>query len=303
MINQVVIQDASQRRWLRFQNPVQTIATTRLEDVRLKLEQVESAVNKWGLHAAGFLSYEAAPAFDAALRVRQAGSVPLLWFGLYERPEEIDPPFTDSLPADKSYQLGVWRPSVKKEAYNEAIDRIKMYIEAAYTYQVNYTFRLRADFHGQPWPFFVDLAQAQQAEYAAFLDIGTHTICSASPELFFKLDGSKLSSKPMKGTIGRGRTLVEDQELADWLYHSEKNRAENVMIVDMIRNDIGRVGIIGSVEVPYLFEVEKYPTVWQMTSTITSSTEVPLSEIMAALFPCASITGAPKVSHPDSRRR
>jgi para-aminobenzoate synthetase/4-amino-4-deoxychorismate lyase len=143
---------------------------------------------------------------------------------------------------------------------------------------------------------FLDLAQAQEPAYAAYIDAGSHVVCSASPELFFELDGADLRSRPMKGTIGRGRTLIEDRTQAEWLYLSEKNRAENVMIVDMIRNDMGRVGQIGSVAVPRLFDVERYPTLWQMTSTVTCKTTASLAAIMAALFPCASITGAPKVS-------
>ncbi|HZY40371.1 MAG TPA: chorismate-binding protein, partial [Anaerolineae bacterium] len=119
-------------------------------------------------------------------------------------------------------------------------------------------------------------------------------------ELFFQLSGRTLASKPMKGTAARGRTLAEDHAQADWLHHSAKNRAENVMIVDMIRNDLGRIAEIGSVRVPILFEVERYPTVLQMTSTVTAQlaaaqTDAPLTNIMTALFPCASITGAPKV--------
>jgi para-aminobenzoate synthetase/4-amino-4-deoxychorismate lyase len=127
------------------------------------------------------------------------------------------------------------------------------------------------------------------------VDLGSHVICSASPELFFQLSGRALASKPMKGTAARGRTLHEDRAQAHWLHHSEKNRAENVMIVDMIRNDLGRIAEIGSVTVPHLFEIERYPTVLQMTSTVTARTSVPLTDILTALFPCASITGAPKV--------
>jgi para-aminobenzoate synthetase/4-amino-4-deoxychorismate lyase len=160
---------------------------------------------------------------------------------------------------------------------------------------VNYTFRLRTRFEGDPWALFGDLALAQQAQYAAFVDTDTFAICSASPELFFQLDGAALVSKPMKGTVGRGRTLAEDNEFAEWLRHSQKNRAENVMITDMIRNDMGKVSNIGSVRVPRLFDVECYPTIWQMTSTVTSNTHASLAEIMTSLFPCASITGAPKV--------
>jgi para-aminobenzoate synthetase/4-amino-4-deoxychorismate lyase len=155
--------------------------------------------------------------------------------------------------------------------------------------------RLQADFHAESWNFFLHLAQAQN-KYAAYVDTGRYVIASASPELFFQLDGGTITGRPMKGTVERGRTTLEDKEQADWLRNSEKNRAENVMIVDMIRNDLGRIAKTGSVHVPELFTAEKYPTLWQMTSTVQAATSASITTIFKALFPCASITGAPKVS-------
>ena len=155
--------------------------------------------------------------------------------------------------------------------------------------------RLRTRFKAAPWNFFLHLAQLQN-NHAAYLDLGQYIVCSASPELFFRLDGDILTCRPMKGTIRRGRTTLEDQEQAQSLKESEKNRAENVMIVDMIRNDLGRIAKIGGVQVPELFTVERYPTLWQMTSTVQARTDASLTQIFKALFPCASITGAPKVS-------
>jgi para-aminobenzoate synthetase/4-amino-4-deoxychorismate lyase len=157
--------------------------------------------------------------------------------------------------------------------------------------------RLNPEFSGGrgAWDFFLHLAQTQN-KYAAYVDTGRYVICSASPELFFKLDENKIYSPPMKGTAKRGRTTLEDKEQAEWLRNSIKNRAENVMIVDMIRNDLGRIAETGSVQVPELFTVEKYPTLFQMTSTVQAKTNASLDEIFTALFPSASITGAPKVS-------
>jgi para-aminobenzoate synthetase/4-amino-4-deoxychorismate lyase len=155
--------------------------------------------------------------------------------------------------------------------------------------------RLQAHFNSSTWEFFLHLAQTQN-NHAAYIDTGRYVICSASPELFFQLDGETITGRPMKGTVKRGRTTVEDQARAEWLKNSEKNRAENVMIVDMIRNDLGRIAKIGSVRVPELFHTERYPTLWQMTSTVTAQTSASLTRIFGALFPCASITGAPKVS-------
>jgi len=186
-------------------------------------------------------------------------------------------------------------PSTSQAQYDDAIERVKAYIKSGDTYQVNYTIRLRSLFRGDPFHLFLAMVRAQSAGYAAWIDTGRYAICSASPELFFCLENDDLTCKPMKGTVRRGRTLSEDRSLADWLQHSEKNRAENLMIVDMIRNDLGRVAKVGSVHVPRLFEVERHPTLWQMTSTIKANCRKSFSEIMAALFPCASITGAPKI--------
>ena len=193
------------------------------------------------------------------------------------------------------YQVGEWEAAVDWPAYSRAIAAIKSYIAQGYTYQVNYTMPLSASFSGDPWALYRDLTQSQQAQFMAYLDLGRFVICSSSPELFFLREGLQFMSKPMKGTARRGRTLTEDHLQMRWLQNSEKNRAENVMIVDMIRNDFGRIAEIGSVDVPELFTVERYPTLLQMTSTVSARSKATLPEIMRAMFPCASITGAPKV--------
>ncbi len=279
--------------WLHFANPLRVICAERLDEVRDALQEVERLVEEKGWHAAGFVSYESAPAFDSALRVLSDGSFPLLWFGLY--PESRSLQTSEVFKDLRGFTTQNWRPSVAREIYNAAIEKVKDYIARGRTYQVNYTMRLNAEFSGGTWESFQHLAQSQN-KYAAYLDTGRFVICSASPELFFKLDGNKIYSRPMKGTVQRGRTTAEDREQADWLKSSLKNRAENVMIVDMIRNDLGRIAQTGSVHVPDLFTIEKYPTLFQMTSTVQAKTEASLTEIFSALFPCASITGAPKVS-------
>lgn len=297
LLNQVILQDSGQGRWLHFDHLVKTIEVHHLADVLSALTEVETAVQRYGYWAAGFLSYEAAPAFDLALQTLRPGPEPLLWFGLYRPPRFIArPEEATNAVSGRALSPRTWRPSVDWPTYQAAIEEIKQSIAAGQTYQVNYTLRLRAAFADRPWPLFLDLAKAQRGQLAAYVETEQWAICSASPELFFSLDGERLISRPMKGTVGRGRTLVEDQQQALWLQASEKNRAENVMIVDMIRNDMGRVARTGSVNVPALFTLERFPTVWQMTSTVQAETAAPLSEIMAALFPCASITGAPKVS-------
>jgi para-aminobenzoate synthetase/4-amino-4-deoxychorismate lyase len=294
--NEVLLKE--KKTWLHFTNPQRVIQVSSLADVLPALREIEDLTQRDHWHAAGFLSYEAAPAFDQAHQTHPKTDFLLLWFGLYPAPRIITlpEPFdqTQDRPASTKPALS-WLPTVDRDTYNAAIAQIKEHIAEGRTYQVNYTMRLQADFNADPWNFFLHLAQTQN-NHAAYIDMGRYIIASASPELFFQLDGETITGRPMKGTVSRGRTTFEDKEQARWLHESEKNRAENVMIVDMIRNDLGRIARIGSVQVPELFTVEKYPTLWQMTSTVTAKTDASLSQIFSALFPCASITGAPKVS-------
>ncbi|HRQ24774.1 MAG TPA: aminodeoxychorismate synthase component I [Anaerolineales bacterium] len=279
--------------WLKFTRPRRVIVTDKLEDVRKALDETERLVDEYGWHAAGFVSYEAAPAFDPSLRVIPSRGFPLLWFGLYDAPHVIE---TSEVFKDFGSPMPLnWQPNVDKDTYNSAIQTIKERIAQGKTYQVNYTMRLISDAMVDPWTLFLHLARSQN-KYAAFVDIGDWAICSASHELFFELDGDVITGRPMKGTVKRGRTTKEDDTNSDWLHASLKNRAENVMIVDMIRNDLGRIAEVGSVHVPELFTIEKYPTLFQMTSTVKAKTKASVTRIFSALFPCASITGAPKVS-------
>jgi para-aminobenzoate synthetase/4-amino-4-deoxychorismate lyase len=289
--SEIVIHDKATAQWLRFSNPIHVITTTKLDEIIPALEQIECYVNRGGRHAAGFISYEAAAAFDPALHTHKPGEFPLLWFGVYRPPG----PFELPAPDYHAFSLDNLIPSVNQSEYETAISRIKQHIHSGDTYQVNYTIRLRAGFSGDPWHLFLALVRAQDTGYSAWVDTGRYAICSASPELFFRLERNLLTCKPMKGTVKRGRTLEEDELFSRWLYESEKNRAENLMIVDMIRNDLGRVAEINSVAVPRLFEVERRPTLWQMTSTVQAVSSKSLTDIFKALFPCASITGAPKV--------
>ena len=286
--NEILLKENGE--WLHFSEPHRIIAAEKLEDVLPALLEIEQLikVNNW--YAAGFLSYEAASAFEPALQTKPEIGFPYLWFGLYSGPRAIALP----KPVGQKDTL-TWEPSVDPETYNAAIAQIRDDIGEGRTYQVNYTMRLQTDFTGNAWDFFLQLAQNQNS-HAAYLEMGRYIICSASPELFFQLDGDTITCRPMKGTAKRGRTTSEDSAQSEWLKHSAKNRAENVMIVDMVRNDLGRIAEIGSVCVPELFGTERYPTLWQMTSTVTARTNATLTEIFSALFPCASITGAPKVS-------
>ena len=287
----LLVRDASTRRWLRFTHPHHVLCARRVEEVCPLLYAVEQAVESSGRHAAGFLSYEAAPAMDPALCTRAADNFPLAWFGVYSAPDEIELP-----PPVSAWDQPVcgWQPSMTPQQYHAALGRIREYIGGGHTYQVNFTLRLWAPFAADPWRLFEQLRAAQDAAYSAFAVLEDWIICSASPELFFTLKGDLIASRPMKGTARRGLTLEEDHCQAVALQSSEKERAENVMIADMIRNDIGRIAEVGSVTVREAFAVERYPTLWQMTSTVEGHTRAGLTEILRALFPPASITGAPK---------
>jgi para-aminobenzoate synthetase/4-amino-4-deoxychorismate lyase len=284
----VVMQEGG--RWWRFGEPERIVVAGQPEEVRAAIETVERAVESDGLYAAGYLAYEAGAAYDLATHEADPDGPPPLWFGLFRRREAIPSP-----EASGDFHFGEWRPSLDFPAYAAAIARIKNAIARGDTYQANFTFQLRADFAGEPWALFANLVAAQRARYCAYLDLGRFVVCSASPELFFTRDGATVAARPMKGTAPRGLTLADDRRQMAWLRASEKNRAENVMIVDMIRNDLGRVARVGSVRVPELFTIERYPTLHQMTSTVTAQTDVSLADILAAAYPCASITGAPKV--------
>ncbi len=277
--------------WLHFQSPDRILQTTSLPDVLRILAEIDAAVSD-GFHAAGFISYEAAPSFDEAFETQSPGPLPLVWFGLYKHVIQYDEiPDSINLPTEELN----WKQNISINEYQTAISRIKEYIASGDTYQVNYTMRLKSAFDGSAWAMFNTLRRAQKSKYSAYIDIGDHAICSMSPELFFALDGSDITCRPMKGTIPRGLTCHDDENRASLLRNSIKNRAENLMIVDMMRNDLGRIADMGSVRVPDLFAIERYATLFQMTSTVTAKTCALPTAVLQALFPCASITGAPKV--------
>jgi para-aminobenzoate synthetase/4-amino-4-deoxychorismate lyase len=284
-----LLYDPETKIWLQFDTPLQTFTTKSLADVPKLLATIEAEVEQRALHAVGFVSYEASPAFEPTAETLPAADFPLLWFGLFEAPKEVPPPTTEAAPVKID-----WRPALTETDFGIAVDRIKTAIAAGETYQVNFTFPLTARYSDAPWPIFCRLMQNQPDSYGAWLDTGRYAIASASPELFFERDNDRLMSKPMKGTGIRGLTLEEDRIKADTLQASAKERAENIMVLDMIRNDLARLPG-GPVQVEELCRVEKHPTVWQMTSTAATITDASLVEIFAKLFPCASITGAPKL--------
>ena len=297
-LNEVLLHTPDSQEWLYFHHPEHVLTAYRTEDLPDLLSEIEREVNLRNRFAAGFLSYDAAPAFDPALQVKSTvqENLPLSWFGIYRELSRLPSAAVASkCDQDANIFFGPWQPDVTELSYRRAIQNIKEKISHGETYQVNFTYRLHASCYKPAWTVFAGLAVAHAAPYAAFLETEAWALCSISPELFFTLNGNTLTSRPMKGTASRGNTLEDDLRQARWLHHSGKNQAENIMIVDMVRNDLGRIARIGSICVPEIFQVEKYPTVWQMTSTIQGETKAGLSEILRALFPAASITGAPKV--------
>ena len=292
---------AGAERSFRLVEPVGVIEARRPSEVAGAIDAAGSAAGR-GLWAAGFVAYEAAPGLDPELSVHVRApddpfaELPLAWFALFERKEDLPPLEPGRLDPSQSAR-SPWRPSVDRATYDAAVERIRELIAAGHTYQVNHTIRLRAMIRGDERGFYRDLCLAQRGGYAAFLDLGRYRVLSASPELFFRIDGERIRTRPMKGTAPRGRWLAEDEEIAARLVASSKDRAENAMIVDLLRNDLGRICRTGSVEVERMLEAERFETVWQLTSTIDGDLrpEITLLDTFRALFPSGSVTGAPKV--------
>ena len=284
-------------RWLDFGAPLERLEAWRPEEVEPLLAKVEAALAA-GFWAVGYLAYEAASALDPRLTTH-AGDPhwPLAEFALTLAPRPVELPASSALP-----ELPTWRPLLSEAEHAAAVGEIRAAIGRGETYQANFTFALEAPFAGDKFSLFRALVAAQQGRQAAFLDFGERAVLCASPELFFRRDGAEVVVRPMKGTARRGRFAAEDA-LALKELESEKNRAENLMIVDMMRNDLGKVAEPGSVRVASLFAAETYPTVHQLVSEVRARTRVSSIELLRALFPCASITGAPKAATQALLRR
>lgn len=257
------------------------------------LREIERRVDA-GETAIGYIAYEAASGIAPELVTRPPiDGQPLVAFALFRALVPLD-----ALPPADDPQLPErWESEWDAANHADRVGQIREAIRCGNTYQVNLTWRLRAEV-GQDtgWAMFRKLIAKQPVPYAMYLRFPDRFVCSLSPELFFALDGTRITTRPMKGTAPRSSDPQIDRAMVDALAHSEKNRAENVMIVDMLRNDLGRIAHTGTVHVPSLFEVETYATLHQMTSTITAGTSASAVDIFRALFPCASITGAPKVA-------
>jgi len=287
-------------------DPVRVLIARTAVEVPGLLDQVQREQES-GRYVAGYLAYEAGAAFGLEVRPAAGDALPLAWMAVYE-PEStqlIEPPAWERLLAGPEVSSALasladtqMEHSVSQSEYEDAVQRVREYIAAGDTYQINYTIRSRFSLGEgvDPLHYFLALARRQSVPYAAYFDLGESQVISLSPELFLRRRGRRLESRPMKGTRPRGQTHVEDVALAYEQAETVKERAENLMIVDMVRNDLGRVCRAGSVKVPALYAVEPYRTVWQMVSTVVGDVnpKAGLADIMQAVFPGASITGAPK---------
>ena len=278
-----------------FTDTIKELKTKDIKEVKHLLAEVEAYQNQ-GYYAVGYVSYEAAPAFETKFEVIDDPlmSEYLLYFTIHESVQTEPIPLTYkpiTLPK-------TWQELTSAEEYKAAIEHIHHHIRQGDTYQVNYTVQLQQNITADPFAIYNRLVVEQNAHYNAFIQHDDVSIISVSPELFFKKDGDGLTTRPMKGTTNRGLTTETDLKQAQWLAQDQKNRSENMMIVDLLRNDMNRISKIGSENVKSLCLVEQYSTIWQMTSTIETQLlpNSSLGDIFQALFPCGSITGAPKIA-------
>jgi para-aminobenzoate synthetase/4-amino-4-deoxychorismate lyase len=281
------------RRWThRFDFPQQILRADRLDEVQGCLRAARQAAEA-GAWVLGFVAYEASPAFDPRLQVKPGQIGPLALFAVFSEAQQVS---GGALPGP--FEVGPWTSVTSRERFDRAVAGIREDIRNGRYYQTNFTRRLSATFEGDALGLYRALHNAQPGNFSVFLDWGEGQLASVSPELFFHWQPAvrTLMSRPMKGTAPRGRHPDDDARLAAELAADPKERAENVMIVDLLRNDLGRVAESGSVHVSDLFRVEALPSVWQMTSTVNARArpEIHLEEVFAALFPCGSVTGAPK---------
>ena len=262
---------------------------------------IEAALAK-GHYVAGAVSYELGYCLEDRLApLFRSPRHPLVQFGIFRQMELIDGAAADAVVAARAMHAGantvevsVSEPEVR---YLAKVARIRDYIAAGDVYQANFTFPLHFPWTADVWSLYRRLSPMQRVLYGAVVDLPALKIASLSPELFLRKRGTRISSRPMKGTMRRGTTMDEDRWLVRKLHDDPKNRAENLMIVDLIRNDLSRIARIGSVAVEGLFSVETYETLHQMVSTVTAevAADIPLLDIFRAMFPCGSVTGAPKI--------
>jgi len=285
-----------------YEKPVEIISVCNPLKVDEALVKMEQAL-KEGFHLAGWISYEAGLCMEGKLAgfAEKSEKIPLIHMGVFSARKPLSvadaeeywhPSFERA-----QFESNDFRLNVEFEAYEKALAAIQAYLKAGDIYQVNYTLKAQFGFKGYPEDLYASLRKAQRVEFGAFMQTDQLSVLSLSPELFFRKEADRITAKPMKGTCARGRDLEEDQKNAAEMQQDEKSRAENLMIVDLLRNDLSKIALPGSVEVKSLFDVERYRTLFQMTSTIQARVTdiVGPVDIIRAIFPCGSITGAPKI--------
>jgi para-aminobenzoate synthetase/4-amino-4-deoxychorismate lyase len=300
--------DRDNYRTRLFIDPVAVCKAYDPDDLPDLFSRIESFTGA-GYYAAGYFHYECGLHFEPVIPFTATGQ-PIAWIGIYQEPALYSHRAGDFASLDweadgedntvsgpEKFQLELTGFDLTEADYGKKIVRIKEYIAAGDAYQINFTGKYRFGFEGSTLALYKELKRKQPVSYSAFINDGERDILCFSPELFFKTRAGEITARPMKGTAPRGRTPAEDAEISLWLRQDEKSRAENLMIVDLIRNDLGRMTEIGTVKVPELFTVEPYRTLLQMTSTVTGrlKPDVGYYEIFRSLFPCGSVTGAPKV--------
>ncbi len=282
-----------------YRDPVDIIRADKLEDLETCFAALTRA-RRAGQHVAGYLSYEAGLALEGRLRGKMPEDLPtpLAWFGIFKDYKELTPDaVAEALPDRNGAWLGRLEPAISREAYEAAFEKVQNYILSGDIYQANLTFRAEMGFSGHPLALYAAIRDRAQAGYGGVVHDGANWMLSFSPELFFALKDGRITAKPMKGTAARVADPEADAKVQAQLHGDPKQRAENLMIVDLLRNDLSRVARRGSVAVPHLFQIESYPTIHQMTSTVTAQLKDGLDavDVIRQIFPCGSITGAPKI--------
>ena len=279
-----------------FSNPKKIIETKDINQVREKIREIELEVNE-GSYAAGFISYEAFLAFEKIPKVMMDKDFSLLKFAIFKKPLILESKDLDPGESLEAFKLKNISPELTKKEFAEKFHKIKEKIRLGETFQTNFSFKTFFDLEGDFLDFYLSLRGKQSVSFSSLLEFEDLKILSFSPELFFRIKNGEITMKPMKGTISRGINSTEDQGRKKALQESEKDLAENSMIIDLIRNDLGKIAEISTVKPRKMFELEKYETLFQMTSEVTARLKknVSLEDIVSALFPCGSVTGAPKI--------
>jgi aminodeoxychorismate synthase component I len=288
-----LIDDSLSGRTRLYRNPDLVIRADRAGDVASAFRQMEEA-RRAGLTLAGYASYELGYLLEPRLTplLPEQRDVPLLCFGAFRSGEAFDPALIGG-----EGRIVSLEPDWSLEEYEPRFAQVLDHISAGDVYQINLTFPMRGRIAGDPLALYRGLRRRQPVAHGGVVALGDETILSLSPELFFEVRSGRVTARPMKGTASRGNDPASDREAALLLVVDEKQRAENLMIVDLLRNDLSRISRIGSVHVPKLFEVETYPTLHQMTSTVMAELlpDLSLYDLFVGLFPCGSVTGAPKI--------